>query len=217
MGRRALYYRAKQGFDDRSVNIAVVVQQMINSEKAGVMFTSHPVTGEPLSIIEGSWGLGESVVSGSVSPDKYVFDQRTGKVIDRLVARKKIEIVSDGEHGTKTLDVGKERQETPVLSDDEIARLATFGKVAETHYGVPQDVEWSIVGTTIYILQSRPITTIRTSNAAVKDRFGRRKDPREGAGGIAGRRNRACRGDPECQGYGFGQRRGYSRHEDDKP
>ena len=167
-GARALYYRAKQGFDDRSVNIAVVVQQMIDSEKAGVMFTSHPVTGEPLSIIEGSWGLGESVVSGSVSPDKYVFDQRTGKVIDRLVARKKIEIVSDGEHGTKTLDVGKERQETPVLSDDEIARLATFGKVAETHYGVPQDVEWSIVGTTIYILQSRPITTIRSSNVAVK-------------------------------------------------
>jgi pyruvate,water dikinase len=167
-GARAIYYRAKQGFDDRSVNIAVVVQQMINSEKAGVMFTSHPVTGEPLSIIEGSWGLGESVVSGSVSPDKYVFDQRTGKVIDRLVARKKIEIVSDGEHGTKTLDVGKERQETPVLSDDEIARLATFGKVAETHYGVPQDVEWSIVGTTIYILQSRPITTIRTGAAAVK-------------------------------------------------
>ncbi|MDD1680835.1 MAG: phosphoenolpyruvate synthase, partial [Methanoregula sp.] len=167
-GARALYYRAKQGFDDRSVNIAVVVQQMINSEKAGVMFTSHPVTGEPLSIIEGSWGLGESVVSGSVSPDKYVFDQRTGKVIDRLIARKKIEIISDGEHGTKTLDVEKERQETPVLSDDEVARLATFGKVAETHYGVPQDVEWSIVGTTIYILQSRPITTIRTSTAAVK-------------------------------------------------
>jgi len=167
-GARAIYYRAKQGFDDRSVNIAVVVQQMINSEKAGVMFTSHPVTGEPLSIIEGSWGLGESVVSGSVSPDKYVFDQRTGKVIDRLVAAKMIEIVSDGEHGTKTLEVSKERQEAAVLSDDEVARLATFGKVAETHYGIPQDVEWSIVGTTIYILQSRPITTIRTSNVAAK-------------------------------------------------
>jgi pyruvate,water dikinase len=167
-GARAIYYRAKQGFDDRSVNIAVVVQQMINSEKAGVMFTSHPVTGEPLSIIEGSWGLGESVVSGSVSPDKYVFDQRTGKVIDRLVAAKMIEIVSDGEHGTKTLEVSKERQEAAVLSDDEIARLATFGKVAETHYGIPQDVEWSIVGTTFYVLQSRPITTIRTSNVAGK-------------------------------------------------
>ncbi len=84
-GARAIYYRAKQGFDDRTVNIAVVVQQLVNSEKAGVMFTSHPITGEPSTIIEGSWGLGEAVVSGSVSPDKYVFDQRTEKVVDRLV------------------------------------------------------------------------------------------------------------------------------------
>jgi pyruvate,water dikinase len=160
-GARAIYYRSKQGFDDRSVNIAVVVQQLVNSEKAGVMFTSHPVTGEPLSIIEGSWGLGESVVSGSVSPDKYVFDQRTGKVIDRLIAQKKTEIISDGDHGTRTLDVPVGRQEAPVLSDDEVARLAKFGAIAETHYGVPQDVEWGIVGTEIYILQSRPITTIR--------------------------------------------------------
>ncbi|MDD1708644.1 MAG: phosphoenolpyruvate synthase [Methanoregulaceae archaeon] len=167
-GARAIYYRAKQGFDDRSVNIAVVVQQLVNSEKAGVMFTSHPVTGEPLSIIEGSWGLGESVVSGSVSPDKYVFDQRTGKVIDRLIAQKKIEIISDGEHGTKTIEIEKGRQEIPVLSDDEVARLATYGKVAETHYGIPQDVEWGIVGDTIYILQSRPITTIRSSTTTMK-------------------------------------------------
>ena len=167
-GARAIYYRAKQGFDDRSVNIAVVVQQLVNSEKAGVMFTSHPVTGEPLSIIEGSWGLGESVVSGSVSPDKYVFDQRTGKVIDRLIAQKKIEIISDREHGTKTIEIEKERQEIPVLSDDEVARLATYGKVAETHYGIPQDVEWGIVGDTIYILQSRPITTIRSSTTTMK-------------------------------------------------
>ena len=164
-GARAVYYRAKQGFDDRSVNIAVVVQQLINAEKAGVMFTSHPVTGEPLTIIEGSWGLGESVVSGSVSPDKYVFDQRTGKVIDRLIARKTIEIVSDGEHGTRTQDVALDRQEAAVLTDDEVTRLAAYGKVAETHYGVPQDVEWGIVGNTLYILQSRPITTIRSISA----------------------------------------------------
>ena len=101
-GARAIYYRAKQGFDDRGVNIAVVVQQLVHSEKAGVMFTTHPVTGEPLTIIEGSWGLGESVVSGSVSPDKYVFDQRTGKVVDRLIANKKIEIIAEGTHGTKS-------------------------------------------------------------------------------------------------------------------
>ena len=185
-GARAIYYRAKQGFDDRSVNIAVVVQQMINSEKAGVMFTSHPVTGEPLTIIEGSWGLGEAVVSGSVSPDKYVYDQRTGNVIDKLIAQKKTEIVSDGEHGTKTLEIGRERQETPVLSDDEVARLATYGKVAETHYGIPQDVEWSIVGETIYILQSRPITTIRSGTTSVKTETGEGKILVKGQGASPG-------------------------------
>ncbi|HOH80340.1 MAG TPA: phosphoenolpyruvate synthase [Methanoregulaceae archaeon] len=185
-GARAIYYRAKQGFDDRSVNIAVVVQQMINSEKAGVMFTSHPVTGEPLTIIEGSWGLGEAVVSGSVSPDKYVYDQRTENVIDKLIAQKKTEIVSDGEHGTKTLEIGKERQETPVLSDDEVARLATYGKVAETHYGIPQDVEWSIVGETIYILQSRPITTIRSGTTSVKTETGEGKILVKGQGASPG-------------------------------
>ncbi|HON81510.1 MAG TPA: phosphoenolpyruvate synthase [Methanoregulaceae archaeon] len=165
-GARAIYYRSKQGFDDRSVNIAVVVQQLVNSEKAGVMFTSHPVTGEPLVIIEGAWGLGEAVVSGSVSPDKYIFDQRTGKVIDRLIVKKKTAIVSDGDHGTRTLDLPPDRQDTPVLTDDEVAQLAKFGMIAETHYGVPQDVEWGIVGDEIYILQSRPITTIRQTAPA---------------------------------------------------
>jgi pyruvate,water dikinase len=159
-GARAIYYRAKQGFDDHTVNIAVVVQQLVNSEKAGVMFTSHPITGEPSTIIEGSWGLGEAVVSGSVSPDKYVFDQRTEKVTDRLISNKRIEILTDGEHGTKTVEVSSDRQDTQVLSDAEVAKLAMYGKIAEDHYGVPQDVEWGIVGDTIYILQSRPITTI---------------------------------------------------------
>ncbi|WAI02013.1 phosphoenolpyruvate synthase [Methanogenium organophilum] len=165
-GARAIYYRAKQGFDDSIVDIAVVVQQLVRSEKAGVLFSSHPVTGEPTSIIEGSWGLGEAVVSGTVSPDNYIFDARAGRVIDRYIATKKVEILPDGEHGTKEVPVPPERQDIPVLSDDEIAALAKFGKVSETHYGVPQDVEWSIVGNTIYILQSRPITTI-AGNAGV--------------------------------------------------
>jgi len=165
-GARAVYYRAKQGFDDRSVNIAVVVQELVNAEKAGVMFTSHPVTGESLTIIEGSWGLGESVVSGSVSPDKYVYDQCAGKVVDRLIGSKLIEIVPDGEHGTKVVNVASARQQATVLSDEEISRLAMFGKIAEDHYGSPQDVEWAVVGTTLYILQSRPITTIKATGAA---------------------------------------------------
>jgi len=159
-GARAIYYRAKQGFDDHTVNIAVVVQQLVHSEKAGVMFTSHPITGEPSTIIEGSWGLGEAVVSGSVSPDKYVFDQRTEKVTDTLISNKKIEIIADGDHGTKMVDVSPARQDAQVLSEAEVAKLGMYGKIAENHYGIPQDVEWGIVKGTFYILQSRPITTI---------------------------------------------------------
>lgn len=165
-GARAVYYRAKQGFDNRSVNIAVVVQELVGSEKAGVMFTSHPVTGEPMTIVEGSWGLGEAVVSGSVSPDNYVFDQKSGKVIDRMIATKKIEILADGAKGTKINDIPAARQNAQVLSDEEVGKLATFGKIAEDHYGVPQDVEWGIVGKTIYILQSRPITTIGNTKSS---------------------------------------------------
>jgi len=170
-GARAVYYRAKQGFDDRSVNIAVVVQELIRSEKSGVMFTSHPVTGEPLTIIEGSWGLGEAVVSGSVSPDNYVFDLRTERVVDRLIAEKEIMIVPEGEHGTKIVNLSEKQRTAPVLSDAEVARLATLGRIAESHYGVPQDIEWAIVGGDVFILQSRPITTIR-----------RPEIPRPGAG-----------------------------------
>ena len=165
-GARAIYYRAKQGFDDHTVNIAVVVQQLVHSEKAGVMFTSHPITGEPRSIIEGSWGLGEAVVSGTVSPDNYVFDQKTEKVVDVFIANKKVEIIADGDHGTKVVDVIGARQDARVLSEAEIAKLAMYGKIAEDHYGIPQDVEWGIVGGTIYILQSRPITTIGNKKEA---------------------------------------------------
>ncbi len=165
-GARAIYYRARQGFDDHTVNISVVVQQLVHSEKAGVMFTSHPITGEPLTIIEGSWGLGEAVVSGSVSPDKYIFDQRSEKVVDILVSNKLVEIVADGDNGTKLVDVVGARQNAQVLSDEEITKLATYGKIAENHYGIPQDVEWGIMNGTIYILQSRPITTIGNKKEA---------------------------------------------------
>ncbi|MGB8891709.1 MAG: phosphoenolpyruvate synthase [Methanoregula sp.] len=173
-GARAIYYRAKQGFEEHTVNIAVVVQQLVHSEKAGVMFTSHPISGDSITIIEGSWGLGEAVVSGSVSPDHYIFDQRTESVGEKTIANKKVEIIPDGSHGTKLVAVDPARQDTQVLSDAEIAKLAMYGKIAENHYGIPQDVEWGIVAGTIYILQSRPITTIGKKEA--KGMSGHNKD-----------------------------------------
>jgi pyruvate,water dikinase len=187
-GARAIYYRAKQGFDDRTVNIAVVVQQLVRSEKSGVMFTSHPITGEPLTIIEGSWGLGEAIVSGSVSPDKYVFNQQGEQIAERMVAEKKIEILPDGDNGTKTVEITGTRRNAQVLSDDEVTKLATYGKIAENHYSVPQDVEWGIVAGTIYILQSRPITTIGNKKEA-KGMSGQKKEAKiilQGQGAAPG-------------------------------
>lgn len=186
-GARAIYYRAKQGFDDRSVDIAVVVQKLVYSEKAGVMFSSHPVTGESSTIIEASWGLGEAVVSGAVSPDNYVFDQNSKHIVDRYIANKIVEIVPDGSKGTKEVEVSKDRQNATVLSDNEIIKLAKFAKIAEDHYENPQDIEWSIVGDTIYILQSRPITTITSKTSKKgKDVHGEGNILLEGQGASPG-------------------------------
>ncbi|MGZ8880351.1 MAG: PEP/pyruvate-binding domain-containing protein, partial [Halobacteriota archaeon] len=104
-GARAIFYRIKQGFDHESVNISAVVQKMVNAEKSGVMFTSNPTTGAPEAIIEGSWGLGEAIVSGSVSPDTFLIDRKT-RNIKANVATKKIMVVKDQKTGdTTTKDV----------------------------------------------------------------------------------------------------------------
>ncbi|MDT8357408.1 MAG: PEP/pyruvate-binding domain-containing protein, partial [Methanomicrobiaceae archaeon] len=167
---RAVYYRVKQGFAHEKVDIAVVVQKLIKSEKAGVLFSSHPVTGEPTTIIEASWGLGEAVVSGAVSPDNYVYDLRSGRVVDRKIANKKVEIIPDGDQGTREVEVDAERQNAPVLSDEEVSELAKYGEISEKHYDAPQDIEWGIVGDTIYILQSRPITTIKRREGQMEEK-----------------------------------------------
>jgi pyruvate,water dikinase len=159
--QRAIYYRKQQGFEHSDVNIAVVVQQMVDAEKSGVMFTSHPSTGEPKMIVESAWGLGEAVVSGSVSPDNYVLDRQTGSVEQVTVADKKVMMVKDEETGaTVERDVPDADRERRVLSDTELAALRELGETVETHYDTPQDVEWAIVDGDVYMLQSRPITTI---------------------------------------------------------
>ena len=159
--QRAIYYRNEQGFDHEVVDIAVVVQQMVDAEKSGVLFTSHPSTGEPKIIIEAAWGLGEAVVSGSVSPDNYVVDRETGEVLETTVADKKIEMVKDPETGTTVeREVDDDRRKAQVIDKDEIEQLVDLGERAENHYDEPQDIEWAIVDGEVYMLQSRPITTI---------------------------------------------------------
>ncbi|GAB3018670.1 phosphoenolpyruvate synthase [Natronobiforma cellulositropha] len=158
--QRAIYYRTEQGFDHDVVNIAVVVQRMVDAEKSGVMFTSHPSTGEATTIVEAAWGLGEAVVSGAVSPDNYVVD-RGDRTVDVTVATKKLMCVKDEETGeTGEREVPAEKQDERVLSDADLERLVDLGERVEAHYGTPQDVEWAMVGEEDFMLQSRPITTI---------------------------------------------------------
>ena len=159
--QRAIYYRNEQGFDHDVVDIAVVVQKMVDAEKSGVMFTSHPSTGEPKLIIEAAWGLGEAVVAGSVSPDNYVVDRETSETLETTVADKKVMMVKDEATGeTVEREVAEDRRNAQVLGGTEIGQLVELGERAEAHYDEPQDVEWAIVEGDIYMLQSRPITTI---------------------------------------------------------
>jgi pyruvate,water dikinase len=161
-GARAIFYRVEQGFEHEKVNISVIVQKMVNSEKSGVMFSSHPSTGEPLVIIEAAWGLGESVVSGSVSPDNYVVDRTNKKIQNKFIASKEIMIVRDEKTGeTITKKVPADMKEKLVLSDEEILELADQAEVLEKHYGIPQDIEWAFENGKMFILQSRPVTTIK--------------------------------------------------------
>jgi pyruvate,water dikinase len=159
--QRAIYYRQEQGFDHAAVDIAVVVQEMVDADKSGVMFTSHPSTGAPVVTIEAAWGLGEAVVSGAVTPDNYVINRATGDLKEKAIANKKVMHVRDSETG-KTVEepVPEAKRDERVLSDDELDALRSLGEEIEEYYGDPQDVEWAIADGDVYLLQSRPITTI---------------------------------------------------------
>ncbi|KYH40050.1 MAG: phosphoenolpyruvate synthase, partial [Candidatus Bathyarchaeota archaeon B26-1] len=157
--------RTQKGFRHEDVLISVGVQKMVNAKAAGVAFTINPVTGDRSQIvIEGNWGLGESVVSGAVTPDDYIVDKETLKVIDKRIAKKTVEYIRDPETG-KTIhaEVPPERQNQPCLTDEEILRLAELAKRIEEHYGRPQDIEWAIdkdlpFPENVFIVQSRPET-----------------------------------------------------------
>jgi pyruvate,water dikinase len=160
-GARAIFYRVEQGFEHDKVNLSAIVQKMVDSEKSGVMFSSQPSTGEAQVVVEAAFGLGESVVSGSVSPDNYVVDRKTKNIVNRYIATKEIMIIRDPKtHKTVTVKVPAKKKEATVLTDNEIVELAKYAEILEDHYGIPQDIEWGVEKNKIYILQSRPITTI---------------------------------------------------------
>ena len=160
-GARTIYYRAKRGFGQADMDIAVVVQRQIQSTRAGVMFTIDPSSGDrDRLVIEGAFGLGEAVVSGSVSPDRYVVRKDGLKIELREVRRKELAIESLPGGGTRTRELDPEESERPVLSDDEVLAVAELGVRIERHYGSPQDTEWAFDAEgDVWMLQSRPVTT----------------------------------------------------------
>lgn len=162
---RAIFYRTQKGFAHENVLISVGVQKMVNSKAAGVMFTINPVTGDPNQIvIEANYGLGESVVSGAVTPDDFIVDKDTLNIVEKRIAKKTVQYVRDPNTGkTVHMEVPLEKQEQPCLTDEEILKLAKLAKNIEQIYGTAQDIEWAIdidlpFPENIFIVQSRPET-----------------------------------------------------------
>lgn len=167
---RAIFYREENNFDHSKVYIAVVVQEMVEAEKAGVMFTVHPSTGEEKILIEGSWGLGEAVVSGTVTPDTYWVDKVTGEILEVTISEKNVMFKKDPEAGkTIKTEVPADLKNKRVLSDNELETLTEMGKRIHEHYEFPQDTEWAFKDGKLFMLQSRPVTTLGGNNGDSED------------------------------------------------
>ncbi|OIQ96758.1 phosphoenolpyruvate synthase [mine drainage metagenome] len=162
---RAIAYRANRGYGDEQMAISVGVQKMANSFTAGVMFTIHPANGDrSVIVIDSSFGFGEAVVSGEVTPDNFVVNKVTLDIIDRTISRKEVCYTVDLQtQVSRAMEVPIERQTVQSLIDDEVTELAWMGKQIEKHYGRPMDIEWAVdkdlpSGGNIFILQARPET-----------------------------------------------------------
>lgn len=151
---RARAYRLRQGVVETNPSMAVVVQKLVDAEVAGVLFTRDPLdtAGEKM-LVEASWGLGESVVSGRVSPDRFHLDRTSGRVLDRHIASKTLQSTRQG-----YVPVPAEKQTLPCLSEEQFSRLADLGRKVEAFYGAPRDIEWAYAEGQFWLLQARPIT-----------------------------------------------------------
>ena len=156
---RAVTYRLRNGLDHRNARMAVVVQQMVFPQAAGVLFTADPVTSNrKVTSVEATFGLGEALVSGLVNPD--VYKVRDGEVVAKAVAAKQLAVHASPTGGTQQQSIEPERQERPALTDAQVVRLAQLGRRIEAHFGRPQDIEWCLADDGFQIVQSRPITTL---------------------------------------------------------
>jgi pyruvate, water dikinase len=181
---RAISYRHETGHDHEIISMSVGIQKMVQPKAAGVAFTLNPSDGDRSQVaIDSSWGFGEAVVSGEVTPDNFLVDKVMLEIVKRTISPKVTEYRLNGAGVVEPCEVDPERQTLPSLTDDEIKAVATMAKRAERHYGWPQDVEWAIDrhlpdGDNVILLQSRPET--------VWSRKPRRPVARQGAGMMDG-------------------------------
>lgn len=156
---RVIFYRKQLGITEDPV-IAVIVQQMVDADRAGVAFTSDPATGDPNTIvIEGSFGLGETVVSGQVEPDHYEVDKDDLTLKRARIGYKRFKLTRDATGNNQRIDLSPAEADARVLSDAQIRKVAELVRKDEEHYGTPQDTEWAFAGDALFLVQSRPITT----------------------------------------------------------
>ncbi|HKZ34450.1 MAG TPA: phosphoenolpyruvate synthase, partial [Patescibacteria group bacterium] len=162
---RALFYREQHHFDHFKVGIAVPVQKMVQSDVSGVMFTINPTTNDKSHlIIESVYGLGETIVQGSVNPDHYEVHKKTLEITKKELSTQEKQLVLTRQ-GNKELPIAKSHQSKQKLSDSLIQEVARLGKRIEAHYYFPQDIEWAVEKGKVFIVQSRPVTTIQKVDA----------------------------------------------------
>lgn len=158
---RAIFYRFEKNLHKQKISMAVVVQKMVESEVSGIAFSVHPITQDRNQlIIEAGFGLGEAIVSGSITPDSYVVEKKEERILDKNIANQEKGIYRSKKHGNEWLEIPKSRQDKQKLSDSEIIKLSKLIIKIEDHYGFPCDIEWAREKGKFYITQSRPITTL---------------------------------------------------------
>jgi pyruvate,water dikinase len=158
---RAIFYRFEKGLHSTKISVAVVVQKMVNSEVSGIAFSVHPVTEDYNQlIIEAGFGLGEAIVSGSVTPDSYVVEKEPRRIIDINVSTQERALYRVNAGGSEWKQIGEPQASSQVLNEEQILELSEFILNIEKHYGFPCDIEWAYEAGKFYIVQSRPITTL---------------------------------------------------------
>jgi pyruvate,water dikinase len=193
---RAIFYRHENKIQENKVKISVIIQKMVQSEVSGVMFSMDPVTNEKdRIIIEAVWGLGELIVQGSIVPDTYKVQKGTFDILSKEISDQAVELIKKGEK-TKQTDVAKAKRDAQKISDDEIIKLAKISDKLQSHYYFPQDTEWAKEKGKLYIVQTRPVTTIGSSKKALKER---------GDGKMKLAENPIVKGAPASPGIGIGE------------